>query len=128
MNLSVPCQLPIYTTDLYGKIKTHLHPCVLERCNKPFELVHTDLVLFDSISFGNTKHMFLFVNNYTCFAWAYFTSSKDISAVSPLIEGFINIVLAQFNTVIKQWRTDGGTGKFINSIVTKINCYYKILY
>jgi hypothetical protein len=55
--------------------------------------------------------MLPFVDDCTRFAWAYFSSSKDASAISPLIEGFINIVLTQFNTVIKHWRTDGGTGE-----------------
>jgi reverse transcriptase-like protein len=128
MNLSVPRQLPVCAACLQGKMKADPHPPVLERSTKPFELVHSDLIPLDGISFGGSKYMLPFVDDCTRFAWVYFSSSKDASTISPLIEGFINMVSTQFDTVIKCWRTDGGTGEFINSMVTQINRRYGILH
>ena len=72
--------------------------------------------------------MLIFINNYTQFVWVYFTSSINVPAVSLQIEGFILIIWTQFNARIKCWRTNGSKGKFINTMVTKINCYHGILY
>ncbi|EED20850.1 hypothetical protein TSTA_080830 [Talaromyces stipitatus ATCC 10500] len=88
---------------------------VLNVC-KSFNRVHADLIPLDGISLGGSKYMLLLVDDYTCYAWCYFASSKNVPAITPLLQGFINLVLTQFNAIIKSWRTDGGTGEFINSM------------
>ncbi|EED17244.1 hypothetical protein TSTA_022980 [Talaromyces stipitatus ATCC 10500] len=100
---------------------------VLNVC-KSFNRVHADLIPLDGISLGGSKYMLLLVDDYTRYAWCYFASSKNVPAITPLLQGFINLVLTQFNAVIKSWRTDGGTGEFINSIVKEINRQYGILH
>ncbi|EED22593.1 conserved hypothetical protein [Talaromyces stipitatus ATCC 10500] len=128
MNLSVPRQLPTCTACLQGKMKADSHPPVLERCSKSFDRVHANLIPLDGISLGGSKYMLLLVDDYTRYAWCYFASSKNVPAITPLLQGFINLVLTQFNAVIKSWRTDGGTGEFINSMVKEINRQYGILH
>jgi hypothetical protein len=104
------------------------HPPILERCHKPFECIYSDLVPLNGISFGKSKHMLIFINNYTQFTWVYFTSSANVPAVSLQIEGFIFMIQTQFNVRIKCWRTNGSKGEFINSMVTEINCRHGILH
>jgi transposase InsO family protein len=128
MKLSVPRKLPTCTACLQGKMKANPHPPVLERCSKPFDRVHSDLVPLDGISFGGSKYMLLLVDDYTRFAWCFFASSKHVSAIAPLLQGFINMILTQFDAVIKSWRTDGGTGEFSNSMVKEINRQFGILH
>ena len=128
MNLSVPHQPPVCSACLQGKMKASSHPPVLERCHKPFDRIHSDLVPLNGITFGKSKHMLIFINNYTRFAWVYFTSSANVPAVSPQIEGFILMIRTQFDAKIKRWRTDSGKGEFINSMVVKINRRHGILH
>jgi hypothetical protein len=128
MNLSVPRQPPVCSVCLQGKMKALPHPPVLKRCHKPFECIYSDLVPLDNISFGKSKHMLIFVDDYTQFAWVYSTSSANVPAVSPQIEGFILMIRTQFDARIKRWRTDGSKGEFINSMVTEINCCHGILH
>ncbi|EED18957.1 hypothetical protein TSTA_126650 [Talaromyces stipitatus ATCC 10500] len=109
-------------------MKADSHPPVLERCSKSFNRVHADLIPLDGISLGGSKYMLLLVDDYTHYAWCYFASSKNVPAITPLLQGFINLVLTQFNAVIKSWRTNGGTGEFINSMVKEINHQYGILH
>jgi transposase InsO family protein len=72
--------------------------------------------------------MLLLVDDYTRFAWCLFASSKSVSAIAPLLQGFINLILTQFDAIIKSWRTDGGTGEFNNSMVREINRQFGILH
>jgi hypothetical protein len=109
-------------------MKASPYPPVLECCHKPFERIHSDLVPLDGISFGKSKHMLIFVDDYTWFAWVYFTSSANVPAVSPQIKGFIFMIQTQFDVRIKRWRTDGSKGEFINSMVTEINRHHGILH
>jgi hypothetical protein len=96
------------------------HPRVLERASRPFELVHADHVPLDGISFGGSKYMPLIIDDYTCYAWVYFSHLKDAVTVAPLISAFVRLILTQFNVVIKRWRTDGGTGEFLNSLIVSV--------
>lgn len=120
MNLSVPRHPPPCAACQQGKMKASPHPRVLERTSKPFELVHADHIPLDGITFGGSKYMLLIVEDYTRFAWAYFSTLKDAVTVAPLIRNFINHILTQFEIVIKRWRTDGGTGEFLNSLVNMV--------
>jgi hypothetical protein len=128
MNLSVPCQPPVCAACQQGKMKALPYPPILECCHKPFECIHSDLVPLNGISFGKSKHMLIFINDYTWFVWVYFTSSANVPAVSLQIEGFIFMIQTQFDVRIKCWRTNGSKGKFINSIVTEINHCHRILH
>jgi transposase InsO family protein len=121
MNLSVPRQLPVCSACQQGKMKASHHPPVLERCHRPFQCVHSDLVPLDGLSFGKSKYMLIFIDDYTRFAWTYFTSSSKAEVVFPQLERFTNMVLTQFNIAIQRWRTDGGNGEFINCLVTELN-------
>lgn len=128
MNLSVPRQLPICAACQQGKSKASPHPRVFERTSKPFELVHSDLLPLDGISFGGTKYMLLFIDDYTRYGWAYFCYLKDAATIGPLTKSFINLILTQFNAVIKRWRTDGGTGEFLNRLIEQIHKDYGMIH
>ncbi|EED14736.1 hypothetical protein TSTA_042110 [Talaromyces stipitatus ATCC 10500] len=78
-------------------MKADSHPPVLERCSKSFDRVHADLIPLDGISLGGSKYMLLLVDDYTRYVWYYFASSKNVPAITPLLQGFINLVLTQFN-------------------------------
>jgi hypothetical protein len=93
MKLSVPRKLPTCTACIQGKMQATHHPPVLKRCSKPFDRVHSDLITLDGISFGGFKYMLLLVDDYTRFAWCFFASSKTVSAIAPLLQGFIDLIL-----------------------------------
>ena len=50
------------------------------------------------------------MDDFTRYAWVYFSYLKDAATVTPLIQAFIALILTQFGVVIQRWRTDGGTG------------------
>jgi len=120
MNLSVPRNPPVCAACQQGKLKATPHPRVPERTSNAFDLVHADLVLLDGISFGGSKYMLLFVEDSTRFGWAYFSSLKDAATIGPLTKTFILMILTQFNVIIKCWRTDGGSGEFLNGLIDSI--------
>jgi len=120
MNLSVPRDLPICAACQQGKMKASPHPRVLERASKPFELIHADHVPLDGISFGGSKYMLIIMDDCTRYTWAYFSQRKDAITVAPLIRAFVVLILTQFNIMIKRWRTDGGSGEFLNSQIAVI--------
>ena len=120
LNLSVPRNLPVCAACQQGKMKASPHPRVLERASKPFELVHADHVPLDGISFGGSKYMLIIMDDFTRYVWVYFSYLKDAVTVAPLIRAFITLILTQFNIVIKRWRTDGGTGEFLNGLIAAV--------
>ena len=120
MNLSVPRNLPVCAACQQGKMKASPHPRILERASKPFELVHADHVPLDGISFGGSKYMLIIMDDFTRYGWVYFSHLKDAVTVAPLIKAFITLILTQFDIVIKRWRTDGGTGEFLNSLIAEV--------
>jgi transposase InsO family protein len=128
MNLTVPRQPPVCAACQQGRMKASPHPRVLERSSKPFECVHADLVPLEGISFGKSRHMLLLVDDYTRFAWTFFSSTKSVEAVSPLITQFVKMAQTQFEKPVKRWRTDGGTGEFKNSMIQAVNSQYGILH
>ena len=103
MNLSVPRNPPVCAACQQGKMKASPHPRVLDRATKPFELVHADHVPLDGISFGGSKYMLIIMDDFTRYAWVYFSYLKDAVTVAPLIRAFITLILTQFNIVIKRW-------------------------
>jgi transposase InsO family protein len=128
MNLSVPRNPPVCAACQQGKMKASPHPRVLERASKPFELVHADHVPLDGISFGGSKYVLIIVDDYTRYAWAYFSQSKDAATVTPLIQAFIALILTQFGIIIQRWRTDGGTGEFVNSLIASVYRAYGMIH
>jgi hypothetical protein len=62
----------------------------------------------------------LSIDDYTRYAWVYFSHLKDAATVAPLIRAFITLIFTQFNVVIKRRRTDGGTGEFLNSLIALV--------
>src|SRR6267378_4677039 len=70
--------------------------------------------------FGGSKYMLIIMDDFTRYAWVYFSYLKDAVTVAPLIRAFITLILTQFNIVIKRWRTDGGTGEFLNSLIAAV--------
>ena len=128
LNLSVPRILPVCAACQQGKMKASPHPRVLERASKPFELVHADHVPLDGISFGGSKYMLIIMDDFTRYVWVYFSSLKDATTVTPLIRAFIMLILTQFNIVIKRWRTDGGTGEFLNSLIAEVYQIYGMIH
>ena len=53
------------------------------------------------------------MDDFTRYAWVYFSYLKDAATVTPLIQAFIALILTQFGIVIQRWRTDRGTGEFL---------------
>jgi transposase InsO family protein len=70
--------------------------------------------------FGGSKYMLIIMDDFTRYAWVYFSYLKDAVTIAPLIRAFITLILIQFNIVIKRWRTDGGTGESLNSLIAAI--------
>ena len=93
-----------------------------------FEPVHADHVPLDGISFGGSKYVLIIVDDYTRYAWVYFSQSKDAATVTPLIQAFIALILTQFGIIIQRWRTDGGTGEFVNSLIASVYRAYGMIH
>jgi len=94
---------------------------VLECYHKPFECIHSDLVPLDGISFGKSKHMLIFANNYTCFRWVYFTSSGRGSPRVCHISG--KIMASIWNRFPNG---NGSLGLFMNNIRENSHIHIRI--
>jgi hypothetical protein len=116
---SVPRNPPVCAACQQGKLKATPHPRVPEHTSSAFDLVHADLVPLDGISFGGFKYILLFNEDYSVHTvWL---------GILFFLEGrshywSTDIILTQFNIVIKCRRTDGGTREFLNGL---IDCTYK---
>ena len=51
--------------------------------------------------------------------------AKDAVTVTPLIQA---LILTQFGIVIQRWRTDGGTGQFLNSLIASVYRAYGMIH
>src|SRR5487761_394543 len=51
---------------------------------------------------------------------AHGLAGQDAATIGPLTKTFILMILTQFNVIIKCWRTDGGSGEFLNGLIDSI--------
>ena len=69
-----------------------------------FELIHSDLQLFETESYYKYKYAIIYYDDYTSMAWVVCLRSKDQAFTATT--QFVSYVQTQYNTLIKGWRSD----------------------
>ncbi|PKU86422.1 Retrovirus-related Pol polyprotein from transposon TNT 1-94 [Dendrobium catenatum] len=83
-------------------------------CNKPFQLVHSDVWgPSPSLSFNGFRFYVIFVYDFTRFMWLYLLQTK--AEVFTKFQQFCALVNTKFNSKIQTLRTDGG-GEYNSSV------------
>ena len=97
---------------------------------KPFDLIHCDIWGRYKYSSLSGAHYFLtIVDDYTCFTWIFLMKHKD--EAQPLIKHLFSYVSTQFESHIKNFRSDNG-GEFLslqsffkdNGVLFQHSCVY----
>lgn len=95
-------------TYLYGKQSRAQYPPKLYGESKPFNLIHSDIWGLSKILNVNGRRWFvIFVDDHTRVTWIYLMKHK--SDLLQVFKTFISLVQNQFNTSIKNLRTDNGS-------------------
>ena len=78
---------------------------------KPFELVHSDLMIFPTRSFSGSKYALTFIDDFSCGSWVYFLKYKsEVLATFKIFKAFVE---KQSSLSIKNLRTDNG-GEYVS--------------
>jgi transposase InsO family protein len=97
---------------------------------KPFEIIHCDIWgRYRHPSISGAYYFLTIVDDYTRFTWIFFMQHK--TEAQSLIKRFFSYVLTQFESPIKNFRSDNG-GEFIslrsffqdNGVIFQHSCVY----
>ena len=79
---------------------------ILRHTSKPFELIHSDLKSFSTISYHKYCYIIIFFDDYTSSGWLTCLSAKS-AAINATCQ-FLAAVETQYSTRIQQWMSDAG--------------------
>ena len=99
-NFDVPKKIPVCPGCAKGKMTQCSFPSTLRCASKPFELIHSDLKSFSTVSYHKYHYIIFFLDNYTSSGWLTCLSAKStaISATRQLLAA----VETQYTTCIQQ--------------------------
>lgn len=89
-----------------GKMPSQHYPPNTRRATRPFQLIHSDLKQFPTLSYHKHEYAIIFYDDYTSFSWVVCMRKK--SAAITATRQFIAMVKNQFKSSIEAWMTDGG--------------------
>lgn len=114
-------------TCLFGKQSRAQYPAKGYEESKPFNLVHSDIWGPSRVLNVNGSRWFvIFVDDHTQVTWTYLMKHK--SELSHVFKMFISLVQNQFNTSIKNFRSDNGSeylDKEVRSILVEKGIHHQ---
>lgn len=113
--ISIPSQNPICPGCTQGKMHDTSHLPSLKQATRPFELIHSSLKEFPTVSYSKYKWAVVFVDDYTSYAWTVLLRSKDKTLHAT--KQFLATVEAQYSSKVAHWMSDAG-GKYKSKAFT----------
>ena len=103
-NFDVPKEIPVCPGCAKGKMTQRSFPPTLRCASKPFELIHSDLKSFPTVSYHKYHYIIFFLDNYTSSGWLTCLSAKS-AAISATCQ-FLAAVKTQYTIYVQQWMSD----------------------
>lgn len=122
--LNIPSDHPPCRGCAMGKTPQRTFPPLEQRAKTPFELIYSDLKELPTTSYSKFKHVVVFIDDYSSYAWIYRLRQKS-DALQALKE-FLAMVETQFNAKVKQWLSDQG-GELIGNLNLSPTEFRKLL-
>lgn len=124
--LFVGLDLSKFQCETCIKAKNIPYNISLNKCGKPFELVHYDVWCPSPVeSMHGYRYFVLFVDDCTRMTWTYLLKRKD--EVEMVFKSFYEMVQNKFETKIKFFRSDNG-GNFVNSNLKEFFTGKRVIY
>ncbi|KAF8824317.1 hypothetical protein HHX47_DHR8000004 [Lentinula edodes] len=106
---SIPHEEDLCEGCAKGKMTLRPFPPTNRRASRPFEIIHSDLKEWPTISYHKYKYTIFFIDDYT--SHGFYCHLKKKSGALPVIKQFIATVKNLYETNVKEWMSDGG-GEF----------------
>jgi hypothetical protein len=105
-DLIIPEHPPLCRGCAEGKLHSKSYPESPSRARKPFDLVHSDLKEFPTVSYSKYKFFVSFLDDCSSHAWVVLLRRKSDTIAA--FRHFIAMIKNQFNTTLKEFMTDSG--------------------
>ena len=109
--------ISMFNCETCIKAKSHRvsYNISLNKCEKPFDLIHSDVWGPSPVdSVYGYRWFVLFIDDCTRMTWVYLLKRKD--EVAEVFKMFYKMVQTQFGKIIRFFRSDNG-GEFVNKIL-----------
>lgn len=88
------------------------------RADRPFGIVHSDILFFGSTSFGGAKYGLSFIDEASGFTWVYAINDKTADTILAHFRNLDTWVETQFATRILALHSDNG-GEYVNKSMSE---------
>ena len=123
-NVQIPDENPVCDGCARGKMPRREFPAIEERASAAFDVIHSDLKEFPTLSYAKYKYAIVFVDDHTSFAWV--TLLKKKSDALAAAKDFLSMVENEYETTVKAWRSDQG-GELIGNLNLGANKFLQML-
>ena len=88
----------------------------VEKAEKPFHLLHSDLCGPLAVSHSGYRYFILYIDDFSRIAWVYFLRSKKAEEVVSVFQEFQAMVDTKYpEYTIRRFRCDNGRGEYDNA-------------
>jgi len=105
-NIEIPTDNPVCSGCTLGKIPNRPFLSSWHRATCLFQLIHSDLKMFPTMSYYKQRYMIIFYDDFTSHAWISALTTKDKALQAT--KQFLAYIKNQYKAIVQIWILDGG--------------------